>query len=152
MASSKVISSTYAIGGVRGFLCLRKDAMANACSNFFCLWRRDLAMYQAAPLRDIPRALGMVETLEITRVPCGWKALLQSFNGSPNCCSAEINSALDATMGECRSILSRQVIRRRTTATTMAIKACCRVRWCIVSITCAKGLIAWIWLHGFILG
>jgi hypothetical protein len=123
MASSKVISSTYAIGGICGFLRLQKDAMANACSNFFYLWRRDLAVYQAAPLHDLPRALGMVETLEMTRVPCGWKALLQSFKGSPNCCSGEIYSALDAAMGECHSILSRRVIRRRATATTIAIKA-----------------------------
>jgi hypothetical protein len=94
----------------------------------------------------------MVETLEMTRVPCGWKALLQSFKGSPNYYSGEINSALDAAMGECRSILSRKVIRRRETMTTIAIKDCWRVHWCIVPITCVKGLIAWIWLRGFILG
>jgi hypothetical protein len=91
----------------------------------------------------------MMETLEMTKVLCGWKALLQSFNGSPNCYSAKINSALDAAMGECRSILSRLVIRRRTTATAMAIKVGFQVHWCIVPITCTKGLIAWIWLHGF---
>jgi hypothetical protein len=99
--------------------------MANACSNFFYLWRRYSVVYQATPLHGLPRALGMVETLEMTKVPCGWKALLQSFKGSPNCCSGGMNFALNAAMGECHSILSRQVIRRRETVTAIAIKACC---------------------------
>jgi hypothetical protein len=83
------------------------DAMASACSNFFCLWRRDSAVYQAAPLRGFPRALGMVETLEMTRVPCEWTALLQSFDGTLNLCSGGMNcccsGGMNAAMDECRS-------------------------------------------------
>ena len=59
-SSSGVISSTYAIEGIRGFVRLRMTAIAIAFSNFFCRWRRDSAVYQAAPLRGFPLALGMV--------------------------------------------------------------------------------------------
>jgi hypothetical protein len=105
------------------------DAMANACSNFFYLWHRDSAVYQAAPLCNFPLGLGMVETLEMTRVPCECTALLQSFNGTSNCCSGGMNcccsGGMNATMGECHFVLSILVIRRRETATAIAIKACC---------------------------
>jgi hypothetical protein len=124
MASYKVISSTYSIGGVHGFLRLRMDAMANAFSNFFYLWRQDLAVYQMAPLHGLPLSLGMVETLEMTRVLCEWNALLQSFNGTSNYYSGGINSTFDAAMEKCCSALSIRVIRRRETMTTIAIKAC----------------------------
>ena len=127
MASSKVISSMYAIGGVRGFLRLRMDGMASAYSNFFCLWRLDSAVYQTAPLRGFPHALGMVETLEMTRVPCRRIVLIQSFDETLNLCSDGMNcccsGGMNAAMDECRSVLSIPVIRRRATATTIAIKA-----------------------------
>jgi hypothetical protein len=67
----------------------------------------------------------MVETLEMTRVPCKWKALLQSFDGTSNYCYGGMNFAYDVAMGECRSVLSRWVIRRRETMIAIAIKACC---------------------------
>jgi len=76
MASFKEISSTYAMGGVLGLLCRRVETMANTCSNFLYRWRRDLTVYQVAPLHGFPHALGMVETLEMTRVPSRQSALL----------------------------------------------------------------------------
>jgi hypothetical protein len=87
IASSKLISSTYAMGGVHGRLLRRVDAMASARSNFRCRWRRDSALYQAAPLRDFPLSLGIVETLEGARVPVGLASLLPSFSGALSFCS-----------------------------------------------------------------
>jgi hypothetical protein len=79
------------------------------------------------PCVDFPLALGMVETLEMTRVPCEWTALLQSFDGTLNLCSGGMNcccsGGMNAAMGECRSVLSIPVIRRRETMTAIAIKA-----------------------------
>jgi hypothetical protein len=71
----------------------------------------------------------MVETLEMTKVPCEWTALLQSFDGTLNICSGGMNcccsSGMNVAMGECRSVLSIPVIRRRATTTAIAIKAYC---------------------------
>jgi hypothetical protein len=58
---SGISSSTYAMGGVRGFSFLRRVAIAMAFSKFCFRCRRDSAVYHAAPLRGFPRALGMVE-------------------------------------------------------------------------------------------
>lgn len=106
---------------------LQMDTMANACSNFFCLWWQDSAVYHAAPLHDLPLALGMVETLEVTKVPCDRNALLQSFNEASNCCSGGMNcccsDGMNTAVGECHSVLSIWVIRRRATVTAIAIKA-----------------------------
>jgi hypothetical protein len=79
IASSKLISSTIAMGGVQG-LCLRRvDAKASARSKLRMRLRLDSALYQAAPLRDFPLSLGMVETL--VRAPISLAAPLPGFDG-----------------------------------------------------------------------
>jgi hypothetical protein len=71
----------------------------------------------------------MVETLEMTRVPCEWTALLQSFNKTSDYCFGEMNcccsGGMNVAMGECLSVMSMLVIRRREIATAIAIKDCC---------------------------
>jgi hypothetical protein len=42
-------------------------------------------VYQATPLRGLPHALGIMKNLEMSKVPCGWMALLQSSSGSAKC-------------------------------------------------------------------
>jgi hypothetical protein len=71
----------------------------------------------------------MVETLEMTRVPCEWTALLQSFNETSKCCSGGMNcccsGGMNVAMGECHTVLLMLVIRRRATATAIGIKVYC---------------------------
>jgi hypothetical protein len=147
MASSKAISSTYAMGGVRDFLHRRVDAKASACSNFLCRWRRDSTVYQEAPLHGFPHALGMVETLGMTRVPSGWTTLLQSFDGALNLCFGgvycECAGDVSTAMIKCFSMLSIPMISQRVAATALAIKAWCCVRWRLVQFPCARRLVAW---------
>jgi hypothetical protein len=145
MDLSREISSTYAIGGVRGFLdflCLHEDTKANACPNFFCLCLRDSAEYQDAPMRGFPRALGIMKNLGMFEVPSGWIALLQNSG-----CSVKFGSVFSSTKFNCPSMFSRQVIRRWMTATAMLIKVGLLVLWCVVLFTCAKGLVSWLVFH-----
>jgi hypothetical protein len=124
MASSRVISSTYAIGCVRGFpnfMCLREDAKANAYSNLFCLCLRDLTEYQAAPLRGFPRALGIMKNQGMFEVPSRWIALVQNSGGSVK---------FGFAVFKFPSMLSRRVIRRSMTTTDIAIKVGLLVLWC----------------------
>jgi hypothetical protein len=77
IASSRLISSTIAMGGDQGRRLRRVDANARARSKFCMRLRRDSALYQAAPLRDFPLSLGMVETPGGVRI-----------GGGRNCSSA----------------------------------------------------------------
>jgi hypothetical protein len=150
MASSKLISSTYAMGGVRGLLLRRVDAMASALSNFLCRWRRDSALYQAAPLRDFPLILGMVETLEGTRVPVGLASLPQSFSGALSFCSEGVccgcAGGVNTARSQCFSAQFLPMIMRNTIMTANAIKAWCWVLCRLVQFPRARGLIIWRWL------
>ena len=57
---SGISSSTTAIGGIRGLSLCLLAAIAIAFSKSAFLFRRDSAVYPAAPLRGVPLILGMV--------------------------------------------------------------------------------------------
>jgi hypothetical protein len=114
IASSRLISSTYAMGGVHCCSLRRAEAKASARSNFRWRWRRDSALCQADPLRGFPLSRGIMETLE-------GASPLPNFSRAVNCCAGE----MDTARSHCSSIQFASVIIPQSNMTIQAIKAGC---------------------------
>jgi hypothetical protein len=141
IASSRLISSTIAMGGDQGLRLRRVDASARARSNFCMRLRRDSALYQAAPLRDFPLSLGMVEAPGGVRIGggrnCSSASPFSIFGGGRKCSSDRMSAA----KGQCSSTLSIATIKHQTAMPAIAINAVLLVLCRLVPLPRARGLI-----------
>jgi hypothetical protein len=130
-ASSQLISSIIAIGGIPG-LCLRLvAAKANALSKLRMRLRLDSALYHAAPLRDFPRSLGMVRAAACSAVS------LPGCDGGRNLKLNRMNTA----RVQFTSPLFISAITHHAVVPAEAIKAGLLLLWLQVQIPRARGLI-----------
>lgn len=130
-ASSQLISSIIAIGGVPG-LCLRLVAAKdNALSKLQMRLRLDSALYHAAPLRDFPRSLGMVRAAACSAIS------LPDCDGGRKLQLNRMNTA----RVQFPSPLFISSIKHHTIMPAEAIKAGLLLLWLQVQIPRARGLI-----------
>jgi hypothetical protein len=139
IASSKLISSTIAMGGDQGRRLRRVVAKANARSKLRIRLRLDSALYQAAPLRDFPLSLGMGRIL--VRAPVKMAASRPGFGGGRSFSPSRMNTASD------RCIPSQFITAKthQAVVTAEAIKAGWLVLCRLVQFPRARGLIDWKW-------